>query len=277
MRRLAVIACLFLLAGCQSPLSQLHSADPQANDFASSLAAEYMAYGDSEAEQGRDKSAQYFAAKGVKALEGETVDPELPAATLPKPVRDNLIAARGALIAVLTDDIKRVAPQKSARAQQLFDCWQHQENRNASEKIIEEIAPCADEFHSTLTELQGVAESFVQGKETVHTVNFASGSTALDEDARAAIKEITGDVACLTDYKIGLQGYPKARKATRALVAKRIAAIRKEFIRRGVPASRIKLKKANDSKVVHLSSDMVKGSNQVDIMVRTFGQFGRQG
>jgi hypothetical protein len=39
MRRILFIGSFLMLAGCQTPLEQLHSLAPQANDFESALAA----------------------------------------------------------------------------------------------------------------------------------------------------------------------------------------------------------------------------------------------
>ena len=65
--------------------------------------------------------------------------------------------------------MKREAPQELARVQLLFDCWQH-EIKGASNQ---ELAPCEDEFQSTLAELQNIAGFASYNEETEHTLTFA--------------------------------------------------------------------------------------------------------
>src|SRR5271170_6806366 len=98
MRRAVFIGCILLLSGCASPLAKLRELNPQTDDFAGSLASEYLAYADSEAEQGRKLVAEHYAGKGLKAMKGEAVDPEPIDASLAPYDQEQLTAARAQLM-----------------------------------------------------------------------------------------------------------------------------------------------------------------------------------
>ena len=72
MRLLAAVSLLLILSGCTGNLAELHALAPASNDFPSALAAEYLAYGESEKEQGRPIIADKFAEKGLKRTEDLT-------------------------------------------------------------------------------------------------------------------------------------------------------------------------------------------------------------
>lgn len=268
MRIFCCFVTLILLSGCTGSLIRLKLEDPQANDYPSALAAEYLAYAQSEAELGHFVTADYFADKGMKAASGEAVEPETPAITSAKPLQEELMKARGELVALQTDDIKRVAPQKVARAQLLYDCWSHQKSLAAAE-----LAPCQDEFRSTLTEIQMIGDSFIYGQETSHLFNFAMNKSTLNEKSRALIKEISDRALCVANYALEIE--PHGDRKTLALSQKRANAIRAGFIAKGIPPAKIKIKSQNDGKVVHLSNDEdVTGVNEIKVMMRTFGMVG---
>jgi OOP family OmpA-OmpF porin len=264
MRFLALLALVPLMAACSlmGSRGELKRLSPEAGDFASALAAEYLAYSDSEAEQGRGVSAEYFAAKGLRAAHGEDVVPDTA-----KTKSEELAKSRGMLVAALTDDVKSVAPQKAARAQLLFDCWVEQE----SKRISQELAPCRDEFRSTMADLQTVADSFKFGEKTVHSLEFPAGSATLDAEDLAVIRNIAHTLKPLPDYRIELKAYTTSNSVeAKALTEKRISALRSAFIRRGMVAERIKQVAQDESKAVVFSSDEPQG-NTVDITVATYG------
>lgn len=250
MRRYALISCLFLLTGCNS-LQQLKDAKPSSDDFPSSLAAEYLAYADSESEQTRRFAAEYYAAKGVRALHGEEVLPESPDTSLSQRDQDELAAARNQLTAFLTQDMKDVAPQKLARAQLLFDCWQDQLSKN----LKEELAPCAEEFKSTITELQDISDSLIYGKETSYAVSFAPKTTSLDDEGKAVIKQVATSVSSKNNYTVELRAYLGRGAAQRKLGERRLAEVRRALVKAGVPSRHIHLRKHGSAKAVILSGD----------------------
>ena len=120
MRHLALICSLFLLVGCTSEVQRLHDLNPPANDFPSALASEYQAYADSEAEQGRSWTAGHYADKGLKALKGEAVEPELPDTSLSAQSQQELADARAQLMKLLTDDVKHATGSAGAAVVRLL-------------------------------------------------------------------------------------------------------------------------------------------------------------
>lgn len=268
MRFFCTLAALVLLSGCSGSLVRLSLEAPDANDYNSSLAAEYLAYAQSELEQGHLITAEYFADKGMAALEGKSVPPELPAIKDAESLQNELMKAREGLLSLQTDDIKRVAPQKVARAQLLFDCWSHQKSLAAAE-----LAPCQDEFRSTLTEVQMIADSFIYGQETVHVLRFAAKKASPGEASRKVISEISERAACIVNYVIEIH-LPHDRK-TLALSKKRANAVRELFIARKILPERVKIQSQNDGKAVHLSSDEdAVGPDELRIVMRSFGMVG---
>lgn len=262
MRLVYAIAALMLLPGCTGALLRLSLEAPQANDYPSALAAEYLAYAQSEAEQGHIAAAEYFAAKGLQASNAEPVEAEVPA------IDSAAGKARSDLVNLQTDDMKRVAPQKMARAQLLYDCWARQQSTPENEQ-----APCEEEFRSTLTELQMIADSFVYGQETVHMFVFPAHSARLGEALRAQASEIAGRASCITSYALEIHtgGTGKAL----ALSKKRAQSLRAAFIGQGVPPERVRIAEDSDGKAVHLSNDEDSpGPNEVKVIMRSFGMVG---
>src|SRR5688572_17765907 len=123
MFQLRYLPLLLVLTGCGMELEQLRALAPEADTFPSALAAEYLAYSESELELGRKDTSEHFAEKGLKAGKGDVVGPDEVAAGLGPKATKKLLAARESLVAALTEDVTKVAGQKSARAQLMFDCW----------------------------------------------------------------------------------------------------------------------------------------------------------
>lgn len=268
MRSYILLFSLFLLSGCAfGHLERLQLLNPEAHDFQSALAAEYLAYADAESEQGRSLSAEYFADKGLDAWMGRTVPLEPVEDFLPKAAQSRLAAARDMLEILLTDDIKRVVPQQAARAQLLFDCWAKQEGQRKKD------APaCAEELQPALTELQTVATSFSLGSETVHTVMFSSGKSALSKQAQTVIQGVAKQVSGKTAYVIVLEGYTGSNSAKRLFEA-RAAGLRKALSARGIMDDSIRIKNAVSAQAVYLSCDeTVRDKNAVRVTVQVFGR-----
>ncbi len=144
----------FLLSACASDLAALRAKNPQAHDYASALAAEYLSFAESEAEQGYGISAEHFGKKGRDALEWKDIPPERPEDWGVK--REEAALIRGTLPEMLQytgEQTRRVVPQKAARARSLYDCWVVQ----ASRRLSSDPAPCQEELGSLLAELETVA------------------------------------------------------------------------------------------------------------------------
>lgn len=261
MRFLLAMAAMLALGGCSGGLAELKALNPQASDFDSSLAAEYLAYADSESELGHPLIAGHFASKGLAAHRHETVLPDRPDET-----QMAQVDVRPRLLAALTDDVKHVAPQKAARAQLLYDCWLSQ-SRDPSRAGL---APCGDEFGSAMNELQAVADNFVFGQELSHSIAFEPGSAALSAKGSAEIYAIAQHSKGMANYDILLTDHAEHKPQSLLLAQRRIAAIRRAFIKAGVDGARVIHSNQNDAKEVLLSTDVME-HNAVDITVRTSG------
>jgi len=268
MRYLAVISLSLLLAACTNDVHRLHDLNPAANDFPSSLASEYQAYADSELEQGRFISAEHYASKGLRALKGENVEPDVADGSLPAQAQQDLADARAQLMKVLTDDVKRIAPQQAARSQLLFDCWQHE----LAKHIDQTNSPCGDEFHSTFQQLQDVSDPLIYGKMIHHTILFAAKTTKLDAQNQKAIKEIAASLVNVPHYRIQLDAYIGIKSSQRKLSEARIAAVHKALVKAGIAERRIHTRKARSAKAVVLSGDAVAhDTKKVNITIKISG------
>lgn len=265
MRHAALIVSLLLLSGCATPLHKLKEINPNANDFNSSLASEYLAYADSESEQGRKLTAQRYADKGLKALKNETVLPQEADKSLTDEQQKELAAARIKLIALLNDDMKRVTPQKLAHAQLLFDCWQYQ----LSKDLNQEKAPCADEFASTLTELQEVSDSFTYTMKSTHAVTFARSSAKLNASDKATLKAVADSMK--ESDLVEIEGHATSGAPGEKLSAQRLAAIKAVLIEAGVVEQHIRVKAQHDGAAVYLGGEKPKANRaRVTITVKTY-------
>lgn len=262
-----MVSLSWLAACAAGSLQELRDLDPQANDFQSALAAEYLAYANDEAERGRELSADYFAKKGLKATRGETVDMETVEASVPNPLQNHLKATRAVLTALLSNDSKRIVPQDAARAQLLFDCWVNQ-----AAKLQKSSSPCADELEPALSTLQSVAGSLALGNETTHLISFEHGSAELSEDAQNVIKTVADYVKTSTQYTIELNGFTST-KAAKKLLQKRAEIIRKELRGYDIDDGHIRIRPAvsGAKKAVYLSDDeTIKNPNQIAISIKIF-------
>ena len=256
MRRSLLFCCLLLLAGCVSPLQKLKAINPSGNDFQSLLASEYLSYAESESEQGRKLGAEWYAEKGLKALQGKPEPPNPVDPSLPAQDRQELSAARSQLMALMTPEMKEDAPGELARAQLLYDCWQHEIRK----RLNEQLAPCQEEFQSALGDLQGMADSVVYNQETEYTFKFAKGSTHLTAEGRSLAREIAKETAGSSAYTVEIAALDTIGRRERLLAAGRMSNVYNELVKIGVARKNIRVKKEASAKKVYLSCDVSPGN-----------------
>jgi outer membrane protein OmpA-like peptidoglycan-associated protein len=262
MRRSLLFCCLLLLTACESPLQKLQALNPQPEDFRGSLASEYLSYAQSESEQGRKLIAERYGDKGLKAALGQTVEPNPVDTSLPADDQLALTKARAQLMTLMTPEMKQEAPQQLARAQLLFDCWQHEIKR----RINQELAPCEDEFQTTLSELQGMAFN----EETEHTLAFAKNSTHLSTENRDMLREVAKEVAHRSHYVIEIAAADTMGTKERKLANARLSTVHSALIKIGVAEKYIRVKKEADNKKVYLSCDVSpENKGTVTVTVKT--------
>lgn len=242
---------LFFMAGCASlggQLTELRAKKPSGDSFSQFLASEYLAYAESIFEEGHPLRADYFARKGLAALKNEDVELE---------ERPALVESRQELLAVLTPDIKEVAPAKAAHAQLLFDCW-------AEKKRL-----CEEGFPAALADLQFIADVLVHGEGNRFRVEFAKNSAVLSNEASTILDIIGKRVSGYGEYQVQLKPAVK----TGSVTAKRLLALEKGLITRGVNAGRIETVRDHKDHEVVLSIDKGRqGKNTIAITIQTYGQ-----
>lgn len=253
-RPVLFMSSLVLLSGCVAggAVDQLKKADLKEETFPSALASEYLAYSESEKEMGHPIHAEHFAAKGLKAADGTEVAPEAVSAGLPVVVAEQLASSRAYLLELLTPDMKRIAPEDAARAQLLFDCWVHQQEKHPAGEGV----PCSQEFESAIAELEQVAESFAYTREMDELLTFKGRETILSEEHLQTLDDISYEVSSLLKYEVEISSMPYGRngKYHRA-AALRAEAVKAALIDRGVPPHYIQVVDAATAKTVYLSND----------------------
>lgn len=261
---------LLLLSGCNPSLQELKAISPSQHGFSSSLAAEYLAYAESEAEQGRTSSSEHFASKGLRAARGEVVELDS--------VNDRIEGSkllsdfRIALTDILNDNVKKAEPKKAARAQILFDCWNEQEKEGLTvAAAAPAIASCQQEFGLVYDEVAELADSFLYGDDSKNSIRFFEGSAELDAAEKEAIRKIASHVTRYEDYKLQLKTY--LVDSQRRLPRRRLIAVRDELVKNGVPRPRIflaKMEKEDSDGAVHLSADKEQKNRDVVYVLVTY-------
>lgn len=258
--------CLF---GCSDSVSRLREISPVAGDFSSSLAAEYLAYAESEQEQGKGCLAEHFAYKGVKAFAKEDISPD--EVNIKSDDFEDLASSRAAFMDILSEDLKRVVPQKVARAQILFDCWNEQDSSQLSDSDIS----CAEEFRQVYDELREVADNLAHGADSRSVVEFYEGSAELDAEAKYVIAKVAAHFSGHDDYVLELDAHyvgKNKKDIYGRLTQKRLSVIREALISAGVRKDRIFTVKPDGVRAsggaVYLSSDdIVYNRDKIDITV----------
>jgi OOP family OmpA-OmpF porin len=245
----SIIALLLLsaCAGMGDVLAELKSKVLTSDTFPQALASEYRAYAESLVEEGHPLRARHFAKKGLAALaEGDVAPEEKPA----------FASSRQALVAVLTPDVKEIAPTKAARAQLLFDCW------------VEKETVCKDSFTLALAELQVIADALVHEGNTRFVAEFAPNSAVLSDSAATTLSIAAKRIAGFGEYQVELQPPPRKGK----LATQRVLAVEEGLIKRGVHAGKITVSGKTKNNEVTLSVDKKKQpANSVVILIQTYG------
>ena len=248
LRFLAGGTLLLLISACSNvsgSYGKLKAKAPGAGDFSQSLAAEYLGYAESQHELGNNYYADYYAAKGLRALESGNVTPD-------SPTDDALGEANKLLNNVLTDKVKRVAPQQAARTQLLYDCWNHQQSYVSKD----ERAPCASEFDALAEELEELSERFTHETKRKYTFQFAGDNAYLSDAMQDTLDVVARRTRSNSSYRLELNSMPFARGKSHAETAQiRAEVIRHALIERKVDAWRIEIQDNATAKTVYLSHD----------------------
>lgn len=252
--RFLAAACLLLapLAACTTAsLEELRQTTPSGSPFQAALAAEYLAFSESEAHQYDWADSKHFADKGLKAAYGKEVEPEHVGDWRIAPEQAIVLtAARGELMAALHSGVKAAKPQLAARAQFFYDCWVEQQEEAWQE---DDITSCKVGFYHALKEMtaQPPAAHPMAEPEITKPLIFSSSyivffewnKAAVTAEAMQIIQTVAADLHGVTNYEVVLHGHAD-RSGDAAYNLKlskaRAEAVKAELVRLGIPAGNIR-------------------------------------
>lgn len=271
MRYFAPLFCLIALAGCSSNLSAIRDLKPAADDFSGALAAEYRDFATSENEQGRSGVAEHFAGKGLLAYQGADVAPDALSHDVDAPSQAELSEARGQLMGLLNNGVKKAAPQELARAQLLFDCWQQQ----VVSRIAAEKALCKPEFAPTLNQVLERAGPSVYDEAFRHSIVFEPGTSSLTAEHMTDIDDVVTRLSGHREYWVELRAYVGKKISQRKLTEARILSVKRALLKKGVSAHQVRIKREG-GKGVMLSRDNIPTNTKVVTITIVTDQRGRK-
>jgi OOP family OmpA-OmpF porin len=274
MNKLAVISLTLLLtSGCTS-LNNLKKLNIDAGKgFNQALAKDYLEFSQSESDQYDFSNSGYFARKGIRAANGELVLPEeLEKWDLPQKEIDNLKWARGRLMNVLTDKMRTDFPEKTAKAQSLFDCWIEQQEENWQK---DDINACRSEFLLEVAELENKLIPEVIGNVTMEgrevpipmpidplskEIYFGSGSAKLNGNTTKSINEIVAQSKAMKSFMIKIDGYTDtvgSAEANMALSESRANSVANKFVEKGISQDSIEKHAHGETGLAKVTKDNV--------------------
>lgn len=258
MRFLIVMFLCLGLSSCSDSLRNLRQSSAAGNSFNESLARQYLAYAESEAELYNWSNSEYFANKGLSALKNNQVQPEEidnNNRPIPKTSVPTISEARQLLILSLSNNVKLEQPEAAASAQLFFDCWVDQERKKGKP---EQIEICRNAFFETVHELQlseGTIEKVeeetliektkvkpLKGNTSSYHIRFGTGSTKVNKKGMEVVKSITKELEKIDYYEIVINGH--ADKTGTAifnlkLSKKRAVAVKDALIKNSILPERI--------------------------------------
>lgn len=198
-----VVLGVIFLAGCGSfragyDVENIRNAQAVGSDFTKALTEEYRQIAVYEADEMYDwPDAGYFARKGLRAADGEAVEPENIADwDLPADKVDELTKARHDLVTLLDASARDKFPQLAGHAQGRFDCWIEQQEENHQP---EHIAACRDAFYAALEKLRAAMtpepeampepEPMPMAKPQSAIIYFAFDSDVLSDVGRTIVSD----------------------------------------------------------------------------------------
>lgn len=238
------IAVLALGASACSDVEALRRRAAAQTGFSGALAKEYLAYAESEREQGHWRSAERLAAKGLEASAGRVPALEVP----PRPSMSGedwrvLTDARQRLGDRLTGEAMQKMPDGMARAQLLYECWLAQTVEHWQPAAE---APCGGEFEAAMgvIERETLPGNDVSGiKRVAHMVlPFAAGQSQLSNAAIRRLGVFSAKAQKLVDYRLYVTGYADAagaEDASRALARARAGQARDSLLALGIKQDKI--------------------------------------
>jgi OOP family OmpA-OmpF porin len=292
----ALLGAGLLLAGCagawpgnwggnpltsKTNIESLRAAAPRAgtSSFAGSLASEYLALGESEANQYDWIDSDHFARKGLASAGGNAVAPDaVESRDIPSEKRADLAQARQRLVTALDGGGRDRAPAIAARAQSRYDCWLEQQEENWQ---IDDIASCRAQFLQAMNDLEArpVAQPPAQpatppaGAQREYRVYFDFDRSNITPEARQIIEQVAAEAKRGSAARLDLVGKADRSGTDRynqGLSERRARAVVDALIRAGVPRDRISSRAVGESQPPVPTPDGVREPRNrvVEITVR---------
>ena len=245
---LAAFLSLFLLAACgggsSESLSQLRSAAPATDPYQAALVDGYQQLGDQKGAQGDWGMATYFADKGLRASNGEEVEPEtLDNWQVSEEAAGTLTAARESLITAI-DANKSTQPALTANAVIAYDRWVDAVSSNPSPEQVDARAKAYSTAFERLGQVQAaqpgthapISEPGVKQNSKAATIlYFPFDRDALGITAKAAIFKVTNQIKKAANANVTINGH--ADKAGTEAYNLDLSQRRAKFVEKALRAS----------------------------------------
>lgn len=269
LKKIALLsAALIALSGCAGyNIDKFNNASMKGkgSSFNTALAKEYKSFVNSEARQYDWNDADHFAQKGLRALNGENVQPENPSVwNLPGYNRNEIENYYQRLSYILNNGAKKSHPESSAKAMAKYDCWVEQQEEDWQPK---DIAACRGDFLKAFADLEraepklaAAAKKNAAAKPSMmakkgeaiapagNEIYFGLNSATVDAAGRKAAQRIAQSAG--KKAKIVVYGHADtsgSSKYNMALSQGRALAVQHLLVAAGIPAKNIRIVAKGDS------------------------------
>ncbi len=287
-KRYGAIATLMLAtAGCTTwDMEELQATVPAGDAFQRALAAEYLAFAQSEAAQYDWIDSRHFARKGLVAARAGAAGPEAPDDwRLPDGTVAAIGDARQRLLAAFAADARRREPELAARAQRRFDCWLEQQEENWQ---TDHIAACRDGLAADLDSLArslkltalpapgpdaAAVPAALSYMEDVYVLRFAHDRAEIGAAGQTVLRQLLNDLRADPDARVAVHGH--ADRSGRAgynlsLSGRRAQAVVDALTAAGIPADVIEMRMHGETNPAVATPDGTREpeNRRVEVFVR---------
>ncbi len=281
-RGLILGASILALSACSgfrahSEMEALNEAKAVGSPFTQALTSEYRSFSNSEMNQMFDyPDALHFARKGLAAAKGEVVMPEpISDWSLTPQNQQELGTARNRLIAAFDAGARDSAPQLSAHAQAMFDCWIEQQEEDWQ---TNDILTCKSGFLEAMNKLEGqlgaqppVAEAApdappdmskpMKPEDAMYLVFFDFDKSKIGQGGDSVLDAVSSEVKSRSLNTVNVVGHTDTSGTNRyndKLAMRRANAVRDALASRGVDPSLIKVEGRGESQLLVQTADGVR-------------------
>ncbi len=280
-RGLILGASVLALSACSgfsahSEMEALNEVKAVGSPFTQALTSEYRSFSNSEMNQMFDyPDALHFARKGLAAAKGEVVMPEpISDWSLTPPNQTELGTARNRLIAAFDVGARDSAPQLSAHAQAMFDCWIEQQEEDWQ---TNDILACKTGFLDAMNKLEGqlgaqppVAAASdappdmskpMKPEDAMYLVFFDFDKSKVGQGGDSVLDAVSTEVKGRSLGAVNVVGHTDTSGSDRyndKLAMRRANAVRDSLVKRGVEASLIKVEGRGEKQLLVQTPDGVR-------------------